>query len=77
MHKLKTELIDSFYRLNAAASSSYTMSKKIMDGRFKRFLSSLNAVVHTPQELYTHHYVCIEVLPYDSLQQVLLHTSQY
>jgi len=49
--------------------------KTLMDGRFKRFLSSLNAVLHTPQELYTHHYVCLDVLPHDSLQQVLLHIT--
>ena len=29
-------------------------------GRFKRFLSAVNAVLHTPQELYTHHYVCLD-----------------
>jgi len=38
--------------------------------------SSLNAVLHTTQKLYTHHYVHVDVLPCDSLQQVLLHTSQ-
>jgi len=47
-----------------------------MDGRFNRFLSSVNALLHTPPELYTHHYIRLDDLPRDSLQQVLLHTSQ-
>jgi len=47
-----------------------------MDGRFNRFLSPVNALLHTPPELYTHHYIHLDDLPRDSLQQVLLHTSQ-
>ena len=42
---------------------------KIKHGRFNKFLFSLNAVLHTAQELYTHHYVGADVLPRDSLQQ--------
>jgi len=34
-------------------------------GRVEGFLPAVNAVLHTPQELYTHHYVCLVVLPYD------------
>jgi len=50
--------------------------QKIMDGSFNRFLSSGNAVLHTPTELYTHHYVHLYDLTCDPLQQVFLHTSQ-
>jgi len=73
---MKREFIIILFRLYAAAaaSSSKMSTKKIMDGRFNRFRSAVNAVLHTPQELYTHHYVCLDVLPCDSLQQVLLYT---
>jgi hypothetical protein len=72
---MKRKFIIILFRLYAAAASSAKMStKKIMDGRFNRFLSAVNVVLHTPQELYTHHYVYLDVLPCDSLQQVLLYT---
>jgi len=41
--------------------------KKIMDGRFNRFLFSLNAVLCTPQKLHTHHYVGVDDLSCHSL----------
>jgi hypothetical protein len=41
---------------------NYRMSKK-------KKKSSLNAVLRTAQELYTYHYVGVDVLPCDSLQQ--------
>ena len=47
-----------------------------MDGCFNRFLPSVNAVPVTPLELYTHHYDWLDDLPYDSLRQILLHTSE-
>ena len=48
---------------------NYRLSKKIIHGRFNKFLFSLNAALRTAQELYTHHYVDIDVLPCDTLQQ--------
>ena len=54
---------------------NYRLSKKIIHGRFNKFLFSLNAALrtvqelHTAQELHTHHYVGIDVLPCDNLQQ--------
>ena len=46
---------------------------KIKHGRFNKFLFSLNAVLHTAEQLYSHHYVGADVLPCDSSQQ----TSYY
>ena len=48
---------------------NYRLSKKIIHGRFNKSLFSLNAVLHTAQELYTHQYVGVDVLPSDTLQQ--------
>ena len=45
------------------------MSNKIKHGMFNKFPFSLNAVLRTPQELYTHQYVGVHFLPCDSLQQ--------
>jgi len=42
---------------------------KIKHGRFNKFLFSLNAALRTAEELYTHHYVGVDVLPCDTLQQ--------
>ena len=51
---------------------NYRLSKKIIHGRFNKSLFSLNAALRTAQELYTHHYVGIDVLPCDTLQQSLI-----
>ena len=48
---------------------NYRLSKTIIHGRFNKFLFALNAALRTPQELYTHHYVGIDVLPCDTSQQ--------
>jgi hypothetical protein len=64
---MKREFTIILFRLHASSSSStqenVQIFKKKKHGRFKRFLSAVNAVLHTPQELYTHHYVCLDVLP--------------
>lgn len=46
------------------------VSKKNMNGRFNRFLSSLNALLHTPQQLYTNHYAFM-------VYHVSLHNKSY
>ena len=48
---------------------NYRLSNKIKHERFNKFPFSLNAALRTPQELYTHHYVGVDVLPCDTLQQ--------
>jgi len=42
-----------------------------MHGMFNTFLISLNAVLCTPQELYAHNYVGIDVLPCNFLTFIL------
>ena len=46
------------------------IKKKIMNGRFNRFVSSLNTVLRTPREMFTH-YVCIDLLPCDTYERML------
>ena len=45
---------------------NYRLSKKIKHERFNKLLFSLNAALRTAQELYTHHYVGIDVLQCDT-----------
>jgi hypothetical protein len=68
-HTTEKEFLTILFRLYAAASAiskklqnAKTKKKKIMHGRFNRFHFSLNAVLCTPQELYTQNYVCVDDL---------------
>ena len=49
------------------------MSTKFMHERFNKFFFSQEAILHTPQQLFTHQYVGVYVLPCDTLQ----HKSYY
>ena len=42
-------------------------------GRVEGFLPAVKAVPHIAQELYTHHYVCLVVLPYDFTASLITH----
>ena len=44
-------------------------------GRFNRYISTVNAVMRTAPELYTHHYVWPDDLPSYCLNKVLLHIT--